>query len=568
MRLNWAHGNRGLGFRYDAGEDGDFGEGNEMLLNVGWDNGQGGLSSKANRAQHLRNLMLQNQLGDDPEKASFGAAADMKICACYPADCAASSGDKTGVADSGRTNIGSITRGNVGMMDPGTNGLSPSELPGTSGHNLNLLLDNFSHLTADNLVRDFANLDFRPLSGGPMIASGIALDSQDVTEGAAAAVLAAGTGRFPEMGPYDHNSTVYWIPGQQSRGASSLVPPANATRVRPDADLMFLGGALATSHDIYVEGSWVATLTAPANIYVPDAPFVPGRRYTWRVDAAEPDGTVTRGDDHSFTAGCADLRCESCGESTSAASCLDCAEGLVLVGGRCAPDGGCVSGGWSVAAVPSSYGDTRRHAFVGGAYTDTFDIRGGPSDGCTAYALDALSVYITRGNASSQLSGFPALSCANQQFTLSAAWRCDLCASGFAPNEAAASKCVLIEPPSPPTPPAAPPSPAPPPLPPPPRPCPGWCRSHAASWGAKCAWTTQTACKDCAECYIPPPTSPPPSTTPPPLLPSLEPAGACGSSCGRNTCQWSCQAFSPGSKICVGAQSDRCPCPPMPWQWC
>ena len=78
----------GLGLRFDAGEDGSFGVSNALLYNVVMRNAQGGLSQKANLATTYRNTGVDNQNGADIEEGSSGmhaGAADLKICACYPA---------------------------------------------------------------------------------------------------------------------------------------------------------------------------------------------------------------------------------------------------------------------------------------------------------------------------------------------------------------------------------------------------------------------------------------------------------------------------------------------------
>ena len=43
FRFNWVHDSRGLGLRFDAGEDGLFGDGNQLAYNVAMRNLQGGL---------------------------------------------------------------------------------------------------------------------------------------------------------------------------------------------------------------------------------------------------------------------------------------------------------------------------------------------------------------------------------------------------------------------------------------------------------------------------------------------------------------------------------------------
>ena len=74
------HDSRGLGLRFDAGEDGLFGTNNNLQFNVCFRNLQGGLSGKSNNASNYRNTAIDNQGGADPEAGTFGEAADFKVC--------------------------------------------------------------------------------------------------------------------------------------------------------------------------------------------------------------------------------------------------------------------------------------------------------------------------------------------------------------------------------------------------------------------------------------------------------------------------------------------------------
>ena len=73
------HDSSGLGLRFDAGEDGNFGTNNDLLFNVVVRNAQGGASQKANRALTYRNTAVDNT-GEDAEAGS--SSVDLKICAC------------------------------------------------------------------------------------------------------------------------------------------------------------------------------------------------------------------------------------------------------------------------------------------------------------------------------------------------------------------------------------------------------------------------------------------------------------------------------------------------------
>jgi hypothetical protein len=86
--------------------------------------------------------------------------------------------------------------------------------------------------------------------------------------------------------------------------ASTPVPPHDAVDVKPDADLMFLGGYKAEAHIVYFGESRdslnrVAELT-DTNLYSPPN-SVAGQTYFWRVDAVNDDGVVVTGPVWKFT---------------------------------------------------------------------------------------------------------------------------------------------------------------------------------------------------------------------------------------------------------------------------
>ena len=130
FKFNWVYDSSGLGMRFDAAEDANFGTNNNLQFNVIFRNKQGGLSIKANNASTFRNTGTDNQGGEDVESARrkrtarrqlgfTSGAADLKICTCYPANCIAT---RNGQQLPAYTNVDSVTRGNVGIMDPGTVG--------------------------------------------------------------------------------------------------------------------------------------------------------------------------------------------------------------------------------------------------------------------------------------------------------------------------------------------------------------------------------------------------------------------------------------------------------------
>jgi len=149
-------------------------------------------------------------------------------------------------------------------------------------------------------LRDWKNLDFRPKSGSDLIDAGYEIAG--ITDGY--------NGTAPDIGAYEYGDPNYWIPGFQFPEASTPVPPDDATRVKTDADLMWLQGYKATSHDVYFGTDEAAVSNATTgdsqfkgskttNIYdvgTMDANTV----YYWRIDAnGGPDGII-KGETWSF----------------------------------------------------------------------------------------------------------------------------------------------------------------------------------------------------------------------------------------------------------------------------
>ena len=433
----------------------------------------------------------------------------MKIAACYPGDCVVSACQGTdcslvGVALSAVTNKNSTTRGNVGRMDSGSSVIT--SLPGLVENNVNLEDTAHSYLRTATLFRDFENFDFRPLAGGPLVGTGVTLAAEPLDTEVLQTTAKYSVGLTADIGAYDSAATVYWIPGRQTWAASTPVPPNGAKGVRPDADLMFLGGLGATSHKIYVgspgEHQYKTELTAPANIYTPSSKFVPGTTYSWRVDAVGADGTVHTGETYNFTAGCADIDCLACGTSTSTGSCTACAPGLVISEGACVPEGGCLSGSWTITATPDSTAQdvhTTTTSPLTSHYTDTFAMGYVAQDSSTFCGQKSppenMNAIMNSTGGTNVVLDATGLGCTNVGYALAATWDCSVCAAGYhyEPNEP--SKCTLPKPPSPPSPPRSPPPHSPPP---PPPNCRETCATNNRDWATKCGW--RIACSGCPEC--------------------------------------------------------------------
>jgi len=185
---------------------------------------------------------------------------------------------------------GNVSRNNAAQELTGNrSGYAPPS--GISDHNWNGYLE--SGLVKD-LLRDPANLDFRPILGSALVDAGTNIAG--ITDGH--------VGSAPDIGAYESGSSNYWIPGRKLVRTSTPVPPNGAFGVKTDADLMWLGGYEATSHDIYFgtdPGSLVYQGNQSNNIFDPGA-LSTNTVYYWRVDAVTPSGTIT-GEVWSFTLG-------------------------------------------------------------------------------------------------------------------------------------------------------------------------------------------------------------------------------------------------------------------------
>jgi hypothetical protein len=159
-----------------------------------------------------------------------------------------------------------------------------------------------NHFEADTgqYLRDPANWDFRPKEGSLLVDAGTLTDMAHFKYYKKPHYV----GRSPDIGAYERGDKTYWIPGYRYPHASTPVPPHNAVDVKPDADLMFLGGYKAEAHIVYFGESRdslnrVAELT-DTNLYSPPN-SVAGQTYFWRVDAVNDDGVVVTGPVWKFT---------------------------------------------------------------------------------------------------------------------------------------------------------------------------------------------------------------------------------------------------------------------------
>jgi hypothetical protein len=144
----------------------------------------------------------------------------------------------------------------------------------------------------ESQLRDSVNLDFRPKADSDLVDGGTIVPT--ITDGF--------VGAAPDIGAYEYNEPNYWIPGCQFEKAVTPIPHDGSTTARDDADLMWLGGKDALSHNVYfgaVSGSLLLQGNQTTNIFDP-GPLTIGQQYFWRIDTVTPSETIT-GDEWTFT---------------------------------------------------------------------------------------------------------------------------------------------------------------------------------------------------------------------------------------------------------------------------
>ncbi|VGO19330.1 CBM96 family carbohydrate-binding protein [Pontiella sulfatireligans] len=180
-------------------------------------------------------------------------------------------------------NINSRTWNNLGDKIAGhrTDSVLVVPIPGDHTNNWNGYLESGS---ASDQLRDVANLDFRPKSDSDLVDSGKVIAG--ITDGY--------VGSAPDIGAYESGDSNYWIPGCQAAQACTPIPLHGSDNVKTNADLMWLEGYQATSHNIYFgteSGSLPMIGNQTNNIFNP-GPLAEGQTYYWRIDAVTPTGTV------------------------------------------------------------------------------------------------------------------------------------------------------------------------------------------------------------------------------------------------------------------------------------
>ncbi len=172
------------------------------------------------------------------------------------------------------------------------------------------------HQSADLVLRDIKNLDFRPKKDSVLIDAGYQIKAVDVPwKNIAITGNKSSKGRTIDIGPYEFGAPNYWIPGFKFNTASTPIPPLHAQSVKRDASLMWLGAYGVNKHQLYwsINQEELRIADKDSNAYKGEYindhnvhPFkdklLSGQKVYWRVDAVKGNGIIVKGDIWSFTA--------------------------------------------------------------------------------------------------------------------------------------------------------------------------------------------------------------------------------------------------------------------------
>lgn len=271
-RKNWVHHSVKQGLRFDNSNkpNSPWGENGSMHHNVAW---------KTDRVFFKgENHFIYNNLVFDSHLNDLIISSDTLIQGW---------------------NYNTITRNNISNKFSGSRTKPGSDypVPGIVDHNWDGVT-----IGADvrSQLRDPDNLDFRPRAGSVLVDGGAPIKGK---------VLPV-VGEGPDIGPYEFGDDHYWIPGFQGNTARTPVPPDGATKVKTDADLMFLEAYNAAGHNLFMGSDSLQVAeagtsspeymgTVEKNIFMPGG-LTTGKTYYWRVDALSSNGVRT-GETWSFT---------------------------------------------------------------------------------------------------------------------------------------------------------------------------------------------------------------------------------------------------------------------------
>ena len=269
LRNNWVHDTTKISYRYDSGRNPPFANGFGIVHNnVAWNAGR----TQIKGDDHIiaNNTLLGRTAGINLNTKDIWKS----------------------------TNVRTVAVNNISDVIDG----KPVFKTGTPG----ITSNNYITTDASDVLRDPANLDFRPKAKSTLIGNGKKTSPTDFSKEfpvSAHAIMPRNPNKF--IGAYSADSEHYNIPGFRFAEASTPVPPHGSTTAKSDADLMWLTGYQSISSDIYFAESeeMVALANKKSKVYqgsLSNNIFHPGalnkdKDYFWRVDSVNADGTVIKG---------------------------------------------------------------------------------------------------------------------------------------------------------------------------------------------------------------------------------------------------------------------------------
>lgn len=316
-RYNWSHDHPKRSFRFDAGSYPSFSNAHgEMSYNVAW-NTPGGFAVKGDDHLLHNNVLLGDGAFDLFNMKRWGGKNERTVVANNIVPRLAAGTDdwhlpaiRKSTKPLSPEEIAAQEKALAAAKSQSRNSAADDDAVGGNRPAPVLAVQMSNYMKdATAVLRDPANLDFRPKRDSKLIDAGCVLTVKDVPWKNVPFTGSDQTrGAAPDIGAYEYGDHVYWIPGFKFPHASTPIPPDGTKTAKADCDLMWLAGYKANRHDVYFGSSAdaVARSTRPsatfrgdANIFKPD-PLVPGNTYFWRVDATR-DGETICGEVWSFT---------------------------------------------------------------------------------------------------------------------------------------------------------------------------------------------------------------------------------------------------------------------------
>ena len=176
--------------------------------------------------------------------------------------------------------------------------LNYNVLPGKHDHNMREAGAAYKYL------RDPQNLDFRPKTNSPLIASGRTILTSENPNQYTSLKNFQELKQGMDIGAYQSAaSDHYWIPGYKAWQPSQAIPLDEGLVNQSKVDLIFLESYKASDHKVYFgtdpKKLQLLKELKKSNI-CPSPQLEAGKKYFWRVDAIYPDG-VSSGETWSFT---------------------------------------------------------------------------------------------------------------------------------------------------------------------------------------------------------------------------------------------------------------------------